>query len=95
MEGGGGGSQLPLHRLYCLPQLPPRVPGGLWYWDLHPRFQADPAGCGLEGGGATLDIPVPAQGIQLFLQVQVHVYTGGLWHGYQGPPPPPQVLKAA
>ena len=31
VEGGGGDSQFPLHRLHHLPRLPPWFPGRLWY----------------------------------------------------------------
>ena len=49
LECGGGDSQLPLHRHHHLPQLPPRITGGLRYRDRHPIAQADSSGCSLEG----------------------------------------------
>ena len=64
MEGDGGDSQTPLHCLHHLTRLHPQVPGGLPYRDRHPRGQAYPAGCGLEGGGTPCNLPVSAKGIR-------------------------------
>ena len=50
LEGGGGDSKLPLHRLHHLPGLPPWVPGGLRYGDRQTRGQTDPEGYGHEEG---------------------------------------------
>ena len=36
VEGGGDDSQLPLHSLYHLTQIPPWIPGGSLYGDRHP-----------------------------------------------------------
>ena len=95
MEGGGGDSNSPFHRLHHLPGLPKWVPGGLRYGDRYPRGKNDSAGYGHEEGGTTRNLPGPAQGIQFLGQVQVPVYPGGIWHWAQGPTPPPQVLGAA
>ena len=81
MEGGGGESQPPLHRLHHIPRISPWVPFGSRYRYRHPRCQTTP-----------LDIPLPAQVVQRLGKVQVPVDTGGIWSGAQGPPTSPQVL---
>ena len=92
MEGGGGDSQSPLHRLHCLPQLPPWILGGLQYRDHHLQVKTAPAGCVHEGGGPSHNLTWPAQDVRRLGQVQVPGDPGGIWCGFHGPPPPPHVL---
>ena len=63
VECGGGDSQLPLHRIHHLPQLPTWIPVGSRHGDRHPRGQSAPAGHVHEGGGPSCDHPGPAQNI--------------------------------
>ena len=92
LEGVGGDSQSLLHRRHHLRRLPPHILGGSRYGYRHPRGQSASAGCGLEGGGPPCDLPEPAQGLQRLGQVQVTGYPIGIFHGSQGPSPPPEVL---
>ena len=50
VEGRGDNLTLPAHDRNHLPQRPTRFPGGLRYWDSHPRGQAASAACIHEGG---------------------------------------------
>ena len=92
VEGGGGDSQLMLHRLHNLPRLPLWVPGGLRYGDHHPQGKSDPEGYGHEGVGTSHDISGPTQGVRRLGNFQVPEYPRGICHGAQGTPPSPQVL---
>ena len=89
LEGGGSDSRSPLCHHHHLPRLPPQILGSSRYRDRHPRAQATSAGCGLDGGNPTCDIPGPAQGLRCLGQAQVTGYPGGLWCGVQIPSPPP------
>ena len=50
------------------------------------------AGYGHEEGGPPHNLPGPEQGIRCLGQVQVTGHTEGIWHGFQGPLPHPQIL---
>ena len=71
VEGSGGDLKFPSHSLHRLPQLPPRILGGLRHRYCHPQGKTDSAVSGLEGGGPVRDLPGPEQGIGCIGQVQV------------------------
>ena len=95
VEGGGGDSQSPLHRLHHLRRLSSWVPVGSRYGYRHPRGQTALAGYVHDGGGTSRDLSAPAPGVRRLGQVQVPGDPGEIWRGSQGPPPPPQVLGEA
>ena len=61
MKGSGEDFKSSAHSLHHLPQLPPRISGGLRHRYRHPRGKTASAVSRLEVGGSVRDLPGNAQ----------------------------------